>query len=116
MEAGTAGRIAATDAACAELRRLQAEHGPLMLFQSGGCCDGSLPICLPDGELLLGPNDRLLGQVEGCKVYIDAEQDERWRRPEFVLDVAAGDPEGFSLGGAGVHFVTRTGACELPSR
>ncbi len=108
MAAGTADRIVATDAALAELRRLKAEHGPLMLFQSGGCCDGSLPICLADGELLIGPNDLLLGVIEGCPVYIDGEQDERWGRPAFVLDVALGDPEGFSLGGAGTHFVTRT--------
>lgn len=110
MHAGAADRIVATDAARAELRRLQAEHGPLMLFQSGGCCDGSLPICLPDGELVVGPNDLLLGEIENCPVYIDADQDERWRRPVFVLDVSAGEPEGFSLGGTGVHFVTRTAA------
>jgi uncharacterized protein (DUF779 family) len=109
MAAGAADRIVATDAALAELRRLQAEHGPLMLFQSGGCCDGSLPICLTDGELMVGPNDLLLGEIEGCPVYIDADQDDRWRRPAFVLDVASGAPEGFSLGGTEVHFVTRTG-------
>ncbi len=104
----TAARIVATDAALAELRRLKTEHGPLMLFQSGGCCDGSLPICLPDGELDVGPNDLLLGRVDGCPVYVDADQYERWNRPAFVLDVAQGTPEGFSLGGAAVHFVTRT--------
>jgi uncharacterized protein len=109
MNAGTPDRIVATDAALAELRRLKVEHGPLMLFQSGGCCDGSLPICLTDGELVVGPNDLLLGELEGCPVYIDADQYERWRRPQFVLDVVAGGPEGFSLGGSDVHFVTRTG-------
>ncbi len=108
MTAGAADRIVATDAALAELRRLRAEHGPLMLFQSGGCCDGSLPICLAHDELPVGPNDLLLGELEGCPVYIDAEQDERWRSPALVLDVAPGRPEGFSLGGADVHFVTRT--------
>ena len=108
MTEGPAERIVATDAALAELRRLKAQHGPLMLFQSGGCCDGSLPICLTDGELVLGPHDVLLGVLDGCPVYIDDEQDERWRRPELVLDLAAGGPEGFSLGGTDVHFVTRT--------
>ena len=108
MSAGAADRIVATGAARAELRRLQAEHGPLMLFQSGGCCDGSLPICLHDGELALGPNDLLLGDLDGCPVYVDTELYERWNRPALVLDVAAGAPEGFSLGGAAVHFVTRT--------
>jgi hypothetical protein len=108
MEAGAAHRIVATDAAIAELRRLRTEHGPLLLYQSGGCCDGSLPICLREDELVIGPNDLLLGTVDGCPVYIDVEQDERWGHPAFVLDLAAGDPEGFSLGGGGAHFVTRT--------
>ncbi len=110
MTAGPANRIVATEAARAELRRLRAEHGPLMVFQSGGCCDGSLPICLGDGELIVGPYDLLLGKVDGCPVYIDADQDERWRRPTFVLDIAPGGPEGFSLGGTDVHFITRPAA------
>lgn len=86
----------------------------MLVFQSGGCCDGSLPICLPDGELVIGPNDLLLGEVGGCPVYIDADQDERWRRPTFVLDVASGSPEGFSLGGADVHFITRPARTDRP--
>jgi len=106
--ADAADRIVATEAARAELRRLRAEHGPLMLFQSGGCCDGSLPICLLEGELATGPGDLLLGEIEGCEVYVDAEQDRRFNAPSLVLDVAAGAPEGFSLGGRDVHFVTRT--------
>ena len=108
MTAGTADRIVATEAARAELGRLKAENGPLMLFQSGGCCDGSLPICLLDGELTVGAGDVLLGEVEGCPVYIGAEQYERWHRPALVLDVGKGAPEGFSLGGSDWHFVTRT--------
>ena len=115
MTAGTASRIVATEPARAELVRLQAEHGPLMLFQSGGCCDGSLPICLPDGELAVGANDLLLGVIEGCPVYIGAEQYERWHRPALVLDIAKGAPEGFSLGGADRHFVTRTGRQPHPT-
>ena len=55
MQADPARRVVATDAALAEIERLRAEHGPLMFFQSGGCCDGSSPMCFPDGELLLGP-------------------------------------------------------------
>jgi uncharacterized protein (DUF779 family) len=110
MTETAAPRIVATDAARAELRRLVAAHGPVMLFQSGGCCDGSLPLCLPDGELLIGPNDLLLGSIDGCPVYISAEQDARWNEPAFVLDIADGAPEGFSLGGSHCHFVTRTPA------
>ena len=106
-----AAQIVATDAALAALARLTAEHGPLMLFQSGGCCDGSSPICLRAGELLLGPNDLLLGEIGGASFSIDAEQYERWNRPQLVLDVGDGPAEGFSLEGLqGVHFVTRSPA------
>lgn len=89
--------------------RLTARHGALMLFQSGGCCDGSSPLCLHEGELLIGPNDLLLGELGGMPVYIDAEQDQRWNRPQFVLDVARGPVSGFSLEGLdGIHFFTRS--------
>jgi uncharacterized protein (DUF779 family) len=111
MGADTDPRVVATEAALAELGRLRAEHGPLLLFQSGGCCDGSSPMCFPEGELLLGPNDRLLGEVDGCPFYIDAEQDERWNRPAFVLDVAPGSGSGMSLEGAhDLHFRVTTPA------
>ncbi len=106
MEADRAPGIVATDAAIAELRRLRDEHGPLMFFQSGGCCDGSSPMCFADGELLLGPNDFLLGEIDGCPFHIDAEQYERWNRPALVLDVAPGSGSSMSLEEAhGVHFV-----------
>ncbi|HEU4943126.1 MAG TPA: DUF779 domain-containing protein [Gaiellaceae bacterium] len=105
MQADTSSRIVATDAAVAEIGRLKAEHGSLMFFQSGGCCDGSSPMCFADGELLVGPNDVLLGHVEGCPFYIDVEQYERWNRPRLVLDVATGAGSGMSLEEAhGLHF------------
>jgi len=105
MNADPAPTVVATDAAVAEIGRLRATHGPLMFFQSGGCCDGSSPMCFPDGELLLGPNDLMLGQIDGCPFYIDAEQYERWNRPSIVLDVRSGAGSGLSLEGVdGVHF------------
>ena len=104
--------ITATDAALAELARLSERHGPLMLFQSGGCCDGSSPLCLHEGELAVGPNDLLLGRVDGVPFYIDAEQYERWNRPRFRLDLLPGCVDSFSLEAADqVHFVTRSGVC-----
>jgi uncharacterized protein (DUF779 family) len=107
--AATADRIVATDAALDAIERLTAKHGALMLFQSGGCCDGSSPLCLQEGELLIGPNDHLLGELGGMPVYIDDDQDERWNRPRFVLDVAPGPASGFSLEGLdGIHFFTRS--------
>jgi hypothetical protein len=104
--------IDATPAALAELARLRERHGPLMLFQSGGCCDGSSPLCLHEGELLVGPNDLELGEVGGVPFFIDAEQYERWNRPSFLLDIAPGTPDAFTLEARdGIHFVTRSGAC-----
>ena len=105
MQADPASRIVATEAALDAVRRLRAEHGPLMFFQSGGCCDGSSPMCFPDGELLLGPSDLLLGEIDGSPFYIDAEQYERWNRPTLVLDVAPGAGSSMSLEEThGVHF------------
>jgi len=104
--------VTATPAALAELVRLRDRHGRLILFQSGGCCDGSSPSCLGEGELLVGPNDLALGELDGVPFYIDAEQYERWNRPRFELDLADGSADTFSLEGAdGVHFVARSSAC-----
>ncbi|HZQ64421.1 MAG TPA: DUF779 domain-containing protein [Gaiellaceae bacterium] len=108
--------VTATEGALVELARLRERYGPLMLFQSGGCCDGSAPLCLRQGELLLGPGDLLLGEVAGVPFYVDAEQYERWRRPAFQLDVAAGEGDTFSLEGAdGVRFVSRAPSREARS-
>jgi uncharacterized protein (DUF779 family) len=102
----------ATPAALALLARLRERHGPLMLVQSGGCCDGSSPLCLPRGELLVGAGDLLLGEIDGVPFYVDAEQYERWNRPSFQLDLVDGATDSFSLeAGDGVHFVSRTPAC-----
>ena len=79
-----------------------------MFFQSGGCCDGSLPMCFDQGELLLGDHDFLLGVIEGSPFYIDARQYERWKHTQLILDVDDGAPEGFSLpAGEHAHFITR---------
>ena len=108
---GTAS-ITATPQATAMLRRLAVTHGPLALFQSGGCCDGSLPLCLLAEDLAPGPGDRLLGRVAEVPFYIDDEQSRRWGDPEFLLDVASGAPEGFSLGLSDAHFVTLSPVCQ----
>jgi uncharacterized protein len=105
--------ISVTPSADAMLRHLVRAHGALAIFQSGGCCDGSLPLCLMADDLAPGSSDLLLGDVAGVPFYIDAEQFRRWGEPDFVLDVAAGAPEGFSLGGADAHFVTRSRLCPV---
>ena len=108
--------LTATPRAAAMVERLVREHGPVAIYQSGGCCDGSLPLCLLADELGQGPNDVRLGEVEGAPFYIDAEQYQRWGEPEFLLDVVSGAPEGFSLGLPDAHFVTLSlsgEACKL---
>jgi uncharacterized protein (DUF779 family) len=102
-------RLTATATALAKLAALRRRHGPLLLYQSGGCCDGSSPLCLPRGELLVGPGDLCLGELDGTPFYVDAEQYERWNRPRFLLDLAPGPSDGFTLEAADdVHFVSRT--------
>jgi uncharacterized protein (DUF779 family) len=104
----SAARITATAAARQAIARLRAARGaPVMFVQSGGCCAGSVPMCFPDGEFLVGPGDVLLGHVDGCPFYIDRQLDAAWCETSFVLDVASGPPEGFSLAaGDNQHFVT----------
>ena len=103
-------RVMVTEDARDLIVRLKARYGSLIFMQSGGCCDGSSPMCLQKGDLLLGPNDLLLGEIEGCPFYIDQEQYERWRKPQFLIDVSPGDGDTFSLEGPeGMHFVARTG-------
>jgi uncharacterized protein (DUF779 family) len=106
---GAQGRVRVTPEALTVIERLRAEHGSLVFFQSGGCCAGSAPICLPEGELPIGENDLRVGEIGGCSFFIDADQYERWGRPVFLIDVSPGSEEGFSLESLlGVHFVSRT--------
>ena len=108
-ELAAAPGVVATQAAIDALDHLVAERGPVMLFQSGGCCDGSLPMCFDDGELVVSDRDVLLGTVGGCPFYIDGRQYEVWKHTQLILDVGEGAPEGFSLpAGDDAHFVTRS--------
>ncbi len=102
-------RVDATAAAIDLVRRLKAEHGNLMFFQSGGCCDGSSPMCYPDGEMRIGERDVLLGEIEGCRVYIGGAQFEAWKHTALTFDVVPGRGSGFSLEAPlGVRFLTRS--------
>ena len=102
-------RVVATPAALAAIGHLVAERGPLMFFQSGGCCDGSLPMCFEDGEFRVGDRDVLLGTLGSSPFYIDGRQYEVWKHTQLILDVGDGEPEGFSLPAAdGKHFVIRS--------
>jgi uncharacterized protein (DUF779 family) len=106
---GTVERVTATSAALEAIGRLESERGPVMFFQSGGCCDGSLPLCFEDGELVIGDHDVLLGRVGGAPFYIDRRQWEVWKHTQLIVDVGEGAPEGFSLpAGDDAHFVIRS--------
>src|SRR5512139_138810 len=90
-------RVAITPAAESVLRELEAQHGPLLFHQSGGCCDGSSPMCYPRREFRVGQRDVLLGEVEGTPVYIGAQQFEVWQHTQLLIDVVPGRGSGFSL-------------------
>jgi uncharacterized protein len=110
----TTAVVTATPEALDLIERLRASHGPLVFHQSGGCCDGSAPMCLAESDLPPGPNDLRLGEIGGVPFCIDAEQYQRWGRPQFVIDVAPGPGQGFALDSLeDVHFVTRSSSCEL---
>ena len=101
-------RVLITDAAAAMLEKLTVQHGPLMFHQSGGCCDGSAPMCFPAGEFKVGGQDVLLGEIAGCPFYIGAAQFEYWRHTQLIIDVVPGRGGGFSLEAPeGVRFLTR---------
>jgi uncharacterized protein len=107
--------VVATPAALEAIARLTEKSGPVMFFQSGGCCDGSLPMCFAEGEFLVGDHDVLLGHVGGMPFYIDHRQYEVWKHTQLILDVGEGEPEGFSLAaGEGRHFITRSRVCASP--
>jgi uncharacterized protein (DUF779 family) len=102
-------RVVATDAALSLIEKLRGKHGALMFHQSGGCCDGSAPMCFPDGEFLTGEADRLLGEIGGCRFYMSEAQFQAWRHTQLIIDVVPGRGGMFSLdGGEGVRFLTRS--------
>ncbi|MBL9105726.1 MAG: DUF779 domain-containing protein [Myxococcales bacterium] len=108
--------VTATRAALDLIARLRARHGPLMFHQSGGCCDGSAPMCYPDGEFRVGQSDVLLGTVDGCPFYMAADQHALWKHTRLRLDVVPGRGAGFSLEAPeGVRFLVRSTVCAAPT-
>jgi uncharacterized protein len=102
-------RVLATDDALALIARLTDKHGPLMFHQSGGCCDGSAPMCYPRGDFIVGDNDRLLGEIGGQPFYMSAAQFEYWKHTQLIIDVVPGRGGMFSLEGPeGLRFLTRS--------
>jgi uncharacterized protein len=102
-------RVLITDKAADIVARLKAQHGDLLFHQSGGCCDGSAPMCYPAGDFRVGPQDVLLGAIAGCKFYIGAAQFEYWQHTQLIIDVVPGRGAGFSAEAPeGVRFLTRS--------
>ncbi len=106
-------RVAFTPAAVEMLRKLRAQHGPLMFHQSGGCCDGSSPMCYPLGDFLTGDSDVLLAELpldsEKVPVWMSRNQFEYWKHTHLTIDVVPGRGAGFSLEAPeGVRFLIRS--------
>lgn len=102
-------RVVPTPAAVALIEKLKAMHGPLMFHQSGGCCDGSSPMCYPAGEFKVGGEDVLLGSLCGCDFWMWCEQYEFFAASRLIIDVVPGRGGGFSLEAPeGVRFLTRS--------
>ena len=102
-------RVAVTPEAEAVVRRLQMAHGDLVFHQSGGCCDGSSPMCYPRGEFRIGQRDVYLGMIADVPFYIGAQQFEYWQHTHLTIDAVPGRGGGFSLEAPeGVRFLTRS--------
>ncbi|MDR7157159.1 uncharacterized protein (DUF779 family) [Sphingobium xenophagum] len=103
-------RILSTPQADALITRLTALHGPLMFHQSGGCCDGSAPMCFLRGEFRVGAQDVLLGRIAGdVPVWIGAAQFDYWRHTQVIIDVVPGRGAGMSLESPeGLRFLVRS--------
>ncbi len=102
-------RVTATPAALDMLATLRQKHGPLMFFQSGGCCDGSAPMCYAAGEFDISDSDVYLGNLNGTPFYMGLEQFAYWEHTQLIIDVVVGNGGMFSLdNGTGRRFLTRS--------
>ncbi|MCX5767474.1 MAG: DUF779 domain-containing protein [Gemmatimonadetes bacterium] len=102
-------RVLATPATLELIETLKVKHGPLMFHQSGGCCDGSAPMCYPRDEFLTGDSDVQLGEIGGCAFYMSRAQFEYWQHTQLIIDVVPGRGGMFSLEGPeGLRFLTRS--------
>lgn len=107
-------KVTATPAARALLAEIVAAHGPVLFHQSGGCCDGSSPMCYPRDEFIVGDSDVLLGHIDGAAFYIGAPQYEAWKHTDLIIDVVPGRGGMFSLdNGRERRFLTRSRLCSL---
>jgi uncharacterized protein (DUF779 family) len=102
-------RVIVTPAAAELIEKLRAEHGQLLFHQSGGCCDGSAPMCFPAGEFMVGSSDVKLGTIAGVPFYMSESQFEYWQHTQLIIDVVPGNGGMFSLERpTGMRFLTRS--------
>ena len=105
----TVARVSHTPAAAALIAKLRAEHGELLFHQSGGCCDGSAPMCFPAADFHISASDIYLGNLDGVPFYMGAEQYAHWQDTQLIIDVVDGNGGMFSLeNGSGQRFVLHT--------
>ena len=102
-------KVLATESALLLIEKLKSKHGELLFHQSGGCCDGSSPMCYPKDEFIIGESDVLLGEIGGCSFYMNKSQYHYWKHTQLIIDVVPGRGGMFSLEGPeGVRFLTRS--------
>jgi hypothetical protein len=105
----SARRVTATPEALDLIATLTGEYGPILFHQSGGCCDGSSPMCYPRTDFMTGDSDVLLGEIGGAPFFISRSQFEYWKHTQIIIDVVPGKGGMFSLeNGRGVRFLTRS--------
>ncbi len=108
MEKQPVVRVTATPAALDLIAALRAEYGPILFHQSGGCCDGSAPMCYPVDDYIVGERDVNLGTIGGAQVFINRDQFEYWKHTQLIIDVVPGRGGMFSLeNGRNKRFLTR---------
>ena len=102
-------RVEATDAAKEIIDQLREEHGELMFHQSGGCCDGSSPMCFQKGDLMINETDVYLGTIHGCEFFMSQDQFEYWKHTQLTVDITSGRGSSFSLEiPLGIRFVIKS--------
>ena len=102
-------RVEATDAAKEIIDQLREEHGELMFHQSGGCCDGSSPMCFQKGDLMINETDVYLGTIHGCEFFMSKDQFEYWKHTQLTVDITSGRGSSFSLEiPLGIRFVIKS--------
>lgn len=102
-------RILITKEAATVVASLKQQHGPLMFHQSGGCCDGSQPMCFAEGDFLIGSSDVCLGTIEDCNFWMSSDQFMYWQHTQLTVDITPGRGSSFSLEiPLGLRFIIRS--------